>query len=556
MMAVHQEMSIGAESFRQLSPSEFFYRNREIAGFSNPGRALYQTVREFVENSLDATEVHGILPTIVVQIRREDPHNPNYFTVTVEDNGIGIPNHIVPDAFGRVLYSSKYKYRQTRGMYGLGAKMAILYGQLTTGKPFEIYTSTPRSSKIYYYKLLIDIRRNEPIVLERGSWRKNSGWHGTIARVTIEGDWKKRIRDYIVVYIRRTAIIAPYADLTLAVPQIVSQDPREDGVEIIHYPRATTKLPSPPKEAKPHPLGIDLELLKMMIADTRHRTLKEFLTKSFQRIGDKKALEILRKSGLEPSRNPKTLTSTELKRLYKVMRHEKYLSPSSHALSPIGADLIKIGLKQVLKPEFVEAVTRRPGSYGGHPFIIEAGIAYGGKLTEMMDEISRDALKSQSGPYIVLLRYANKIPLLYDEKADVMWSVVSPDSFNWRTTYKLDQSDVVAVLIHIASTKVPYKGVGKESVAPIDEVKKEMEAAVQELARKLRTYISRKRRLMEAEQKYKTFLKYIPEVSRSLAVIAGDGLGGPDETLMKRIEEKLKRLAEKKVRLIEQQAEA
>ncbi len=552
---VLNEMSAGQESFRQLSPSEFFYRNREIAGFSNPGRALYQTVREFVENSLDATEVHGILPNITVQISREDPNNPEYFTVTVEDNGIGIPNHIIPDAFGRVLYSSKYKFRQTRGMYGLGAKMAILYGQLTTGKPFEIYSSTTRSKRMHYYKMMIDIRKNEPIVLEQGNWTKTSDWHGTITKVTIEGDWRKRIRDYIAVYIKRTAIIAPYADLMLIVPKYDSKDPKTEEYEILHYPRATNKLPVPPRETKPHPLGIDLEMLKMMIADTRYRTMREFLIRSFQRIGDQKAKEILEKAGIESNKNPKTLSSSELKRLYKIMRNEKYISPAADALSPIGAELIKIGLKQVLKPEFVDAITRKPKSYGGHPFIVEAGIAYGGRLTELLDEIAKDALKGQSGPYIALLRYANKIPLLYDEKADVMWSVVNPDDFNWRTTYKLDPNDTVAVLIHIASTKVPYKGVGKESVAAIEEIKKEIETAVQELARKLRVYISKKRKRMEAEQKYRTFLKYIPEVARSLAIIESNGASGPDPSLIKTLEEKLKELAEKKVHLYEESME-
>ncbi len=538
-------MGVTVETFRQLSPSEFFYRNREIAGFSNPGRALYQTVRELVENSLDATEVHGILPSITVQISREDPNNPNYYTITVEDNGIGIPPHVIPDAFGRVLFSSKYKFRQTRGMYGLGAKMAILYGQLTTGKPFEIYSSTPRSKNIYYYKLMIDIRKNVPIVLEQGVWSKNSNWHGTIAKVTIEGEWNKRVRDYVVVYIRRTAIISPYAELTLIAPHY---DPKKEGeYEVIHYPRATTKLPRPPKETKPHPLGVDLEMLKMMIADTTCKTLRDFLVKNFQRIGQKKVEEILKAANLDPERNPKTLSGAELERLYKAMRKMKYIAPSPEPLSPIGADLIKIGLKQVLKPEFVEAVTRRPSSYGGHPFIIEAGIAYGGELPERLDEIAKDSIKGQAGPYIALLRYANKIPLLYDEKSDVMWSIVDPSEFNWRGTYKLDQGDVVAVLLHIASTKVPYKGVGKESVANVKEVADEMRAAVQELARKLRAYLSKKRRMLEAEEKLRTFMKYIPEVARSLAIIAGNGTDGPDPMLQKRIEERLKLLAQQKV---------
>ena len=536
------------ETYRQMSPSEFFARNKEIAGFSNPGRALYQTIRELVENSLDATEVHGILPNIRIQITREDPNYPNHFTVTVEDNGIGIPPHVIPDAFGRVLFSSKYKFRQTRGMYGLGAKMAILYGQMTTGKPVEVYSSTIRSKKIYYYKLSIDVRSNKPIVYEQGVWSKKSDWHGTIVKVTIEGEWNKRVRDYVTVYIKRTAIIAPYADLLLIAPRYDSKEPED--YEIIHYKRATDKLPRPPRETKPHPLGVDIETLKIMIADSKARSIKDFLVKEFQRIGDKKAYEILDKANIAPDRHPKTLTRDELRRLYKVLREGKYISPSPDPLSPIGSDLIKIGLKKVLEPEFVATMTRKPSTYGGHPFIVEGGIAYGGNLQQNLDEIAKDSLKNQNGPYIALLRYANKIPLLYDEKSDVMWNIVDPSRFNWRSTYKVDPNDTIAVLIHIASTKVPYKGVGKESVANVKEIENEMRILVQELGRKLRLYLSRKRRQIAAEQKLLTFKKYIPEVARSLSIIASDGVNGADEEIVKELERKLEEIALKRIKIL------
>ncbi|MBE9391338.1 DNA topoisomerase VI subunit B [Fervidicoccus fontis] len=547
-------MTENVESFRQLSPSEFFYRNKEIAGFSSPSRALYQTVREFVENSLDATEVHGILPNVVISISREDSSNPNYFTVSVEDNGIGIPSNIIPDAFGRILYSSKYKFRQTRGMYGLGAKMAILYGQITTGKPFEIYSSTSRSNKIFYYKLSVDIRKNEPIVFEEGAWEKKTSWHGTIAKVTIEGDWNKRTRDYISVYVKRTAIIAPYADITLIMPKFNGEQEGngEEESEIVCYKRVTDKLPVPPKETKPHPLGIDLEMLKMSISESKNKTIKDFLMKNFQRIGEKKAEEILKIAGIDFDRNPKNLNDKEIEALYKSIKSVDFISPSPDPLSPIGEELIKIGLKQVLNPEFVDAITRKPKSYGGHPFIVEAGIAYGGKLSENLDEIARDSIKGQSGPFIALLRYANKIPLLYDEKADLIWSVVNPDDFNWKNTYKLDPSDIVVVLVHIASTKVPYKGVGKESIAQVEEIRKEVEAAVQELARRLRKYIVKKRKREEAEEKFRIFLKYIPEVAQNLAVFY-DGVS-PEERkkIAQELESTLKAIAEKKVKIIEE----
>lgn len=532
-----------AESFRQMSPAEFFYRNREIAGFTSASRAMYQAVREFFENSLDATEVHGILPRIIVRISREDPNNPDFYTITVEDNGIGIPSTVIPDAFGRVLFSSKYKLRQTRGMYGLGAKMAILYGQQNTGKPFEIYSSTSSSKKIYYYKLMIRMDKNEPLVLEEGEWPKTSRWHGTIVKLTLEGEWSKKTRDYISVYLKRTAIIAPFADIVFISPSI---DGETKEPEIIIYKRVTTKLPPPPKETKPHPIGVDLEMLKMMIAERPSANMKDFLIKSFQRVGEKKAIEILEKAGISPERKASSLTDKELENLYKAIKETKFIAPSSEALSPIGEDLIKIGLREVLQAEFVDAVTRKPKSYGGHPFIVEAGIAYGGKLLEKLDEIAKDSLKGQQGPYIALLRYANKIPLLFDEKADVIWSIVNSEEFNWKTTYKLEQNDVVAVLVHVASTKVPYKGVGKESIAPVEELKEEIEAAVQEVARRLRAYLSKKRKKQEAQEKLRLFMKYIPEIAENLAYFISEGKEVKEKA--KQLERELLEMAKKKIK--------
>ncbi|MEM0501295.1 MAG: ATP-binding protein, partial [Ignisphaera sp.] len=175
------------EKFRAISPAEFFYRNKEIAGFSNPARALYQSVRELLENALDATDAHGILPDIEISIDRS-PDKPMVYRITVKDNGIGIPEKYIPEAFGRVLFSSKYVLRQTRGLFGLGAKMIVLYGQITVGEPAEIVSATIGSKKIYSYKISIDVKENKPIVLQRGVWPNIGGWHGTIVKISVEGD--------------------------------------------------------------------------------------------------------------------------------------------------------------------------------------------------------------------------------------------------------------------------------------------------------------------------------------------------------------------------------
>lgn len=485
------------ESFRAISPSEFFYRNKELAGFSNPARALYQTVRELTENALDATDAHGILPEINIGIDKSDTQGEDIYTVTVQDNGIGIPPHYVPQAFGMVLFSSKYTLRQTRGMFGLGAKMVVLYGQITVGKPVEVITSPIKSSRVYGFKLMIDIKNNEPVVLERSSWRKESGWHGTIVKVSILGDWQ-RSKSKIIDYIRRTHVIAPYAT-------IYFKDP--DG-KIYLFKRVTELIPRPPKETKPHPIGVDLEMLKMMLASTRRKTLAEFLENDFQGVGSITAERILERAGLRSDRSPKRLSQEEIEKLAEAIKsYDGFRRPSADHLSPIGEEILKIGLNSMFKPEFVEAVTRKPTSYAGHAVIIETGIAYGGSVP-----IANDPSE------ILLLRFANKIPLLYDEGSDVSFKVVS--TMDWRD-YEVEFPAPIAVLVHVCSTKVPYKGVGKESIADVPEIEAEIRNGLREVARRLRNYLSRKKREEEVAKRAYSIVKYIPEISRSLSTIVG-----------------------------------
>ncbi len=492
------------ERYESISPSEFFFKNKEIAGFQNPTRALYQTVREFVENAFDATDTHLILPNIRVSIqalkdplleKTDEKEETGKFMVTVEDNGIGVPPHVIPEAFGRVFFSSKYVIRQTRGMYGLGAKMAILYGQTTVGQPVVVHSSTKNSKYVYMRKLMIDIKKNKPQIMEAAQWKKKGKWHGTRVSISLEGNWG-RAKSRIIEYILRTAIISPYAE-------IVFEDP-EGG--ILYIPRKTNKMPKPPTETKPHPQGVDIEQLKMLAKATRSNSIITFLMREFQVIGGKTAdefAEILVNRGIDPNKSPRKLTSKEFEIIYREMKRFKFRAPSAAHLSPIGEELITIGLKSMYDPEFVSAITRRPSAYAGHAFIVEVGIAYGGKIP--------------SSPQPFLLRYANKIPLLYDEGADVSRKVL--DSINWKL-YKIDFPAPLVVLVHVASTKIPYKGVGKESISDVPEIESEIRNAVQDLARRLRVYLGKKHREYEVRRRITSIAKYIPEIALSLAILS------------------------------------
>jgi DNA topoisomerase-6 subunit B len=502
-------MSIPNEKYKSLSAAEFFKKYPELTGFSNPARALYQTIRELVENSLDATDVHGILPTIKISINKV-MDNDDIYLVSVEDNGIGIPPNNVPAAFAKVLYSSKYVLRQTRGMYGLGIKAAVLYSQMYTGQPVEVVSAPLNSSRVYFFKLQIDISQNEPVIITKGSAPNRNTWHGTLVKINILGDWGKS-KQRIFEYIKRTAIITPYAEFFY----------RDAENHLYVFRRLTNKMPLPPKTVKPHPYGVDIELLKELIREKEESVVLNLLRENFQGIGEVTAKEVLERAGIGINKKNKNLTQEEIKKLADVLRtYEKFRPPSSDALSSIGEELIKIGLKETLNAEFVEAVSRSPKVYSGHPFIVEAGVAYGGKI-ELSDEPQ-------------LLRYANKIPLLYDEKSDVTWKVVS--EIDWKR-YGVEFPAPLVIMVHVCSTKIPYKSTGKESISDVIEIEKEIKNAVSQVARKLKDYLTQLKKREEAKKRLLNFLKYSSEVANSLAYIKTNG----DEKKIKDEENKLRR---------------
>jgi len=404
-------------SYKAISAADFFYRNRDIAGFDNPTRAIYTAVRELVENSLDACEDGGILPEIKVIMKNE---GDNVYQITVEDNGIGVPRDNIQSCFGRILYGSKYTHRQARGRFGLGGKMAFLYGQITTHKPLHIISSAVDSEWVYDVKLRIDIQTNQPELIEWNRRKNGSGWHGTIIEFSLEGDWP-RARKQIVEYIRETALITPYATILFVDP---------DGV-LYYFTRSIKKLPPPPTEVQPHPVGVDVERVTRIIGETKTRDMVTFMRTHFHRVGPKTAQKFLKSVGIPENTDPKSLTTTQIVELVRKMKtFGEFLPPDAKCLSPLGEELLKSGIEKELKPDFAAVTQRPPSSYGGHPFIVEVGIAYGGEVPRKEN--------------IVLYRYANRIPLLYDEYKDVSAKVIR--SIPW-SRYKIKPGMPIAVFV-------------------------------------------------------------------------------------------------------------
>jgi DNA topoisomerase-6 subunit B len=398
---------------RDISVSEFFAKNRHLLGFDNPRKALLTTVKEAVDNSLDACEEAGIVPEIWVTI--ESTGN-NRYKVSVQDNGPGIVKKQIPLIFGKLLYGSKFhRLRMSRGQQGIGISAAGMYGMLTTGKPVKIISKISPKKPAHYFELQIDTKRNQPEIINgKGEGVDiNAGKHfhdelkkhgidwethyaapegkepqevksGTRVTIELEGRFI-RGRGSVDEYLEETAIANPHVTLHYTDCEANQK----------HYNRSTTDLPPEPKEIKPHPYGIELGRLLTMLKDTSASTTSAFLTDSFSRVSSSIARKICEAAKITTRSNPHRIGRQEADALFQAIQNTRISAPATDCLVPIGEPLILKGLHQVVPGEFYCAATRPPSVYRGNPFLIEVGLAYGG--VSAAQKVSLENLKDLLG---------------------------------------------------------------------------------------------------------------------------------------------------------------
>ena len=495
-MGIAHEM---AKKQKEISVAEFFEKNRHILGFDSLTKSLVVSVKEAVDNSLDACEEARILPDILVQI---ESVGKDEYKVIVEDNGPGIIRKNVPYVFAKLLYGSRFHaLRQSRGQQGIGISAVVLYGQLSTGKPARIISKIEDEEVGYEFLLSINTKKNEPRVIKEEPviWHRE---HGTRVEITIRGRYMKG-KQSVYEYLQQTAIVNPHAQITFIEP---------DGRKTV-FKRVSDNLPPRTREIKPHPHGIELGELINMVRNTKAYRLTSFLTSEFSRVSPKIAEKICRLAYLPGDMRPQDITLSEAKRILNAFGRIKFMSPPTDCLSPIGETLIKKGLKNVLgplKPGFyAQPITRDPKVYSGNPFIVEAGIVYGGELP-----------KDQS---VKILRFANRVPLLYQQGADVITKAIS--SLDWRR-YGLEQRGgegipigPAIIIVHIASTRIPFTSEAKEAVADVPEIREEIQLALKSLGRQLKMYRVKKERKKKLSEKFFLVNKILPEIAKKSAEI-------------------------------------
>jgi len=481
-----------AKKQRSISVSEFFTKNRHLLGFDNPRKALLTTVKEAVDNSLDACEEAHILPDIKVVIKPTG--KDDRFIIVVEDNGPGIVKQQVPNIFGKLLYGSKFhKLSQSRGQQGIGVSAAAMYGQLTTGTSTKIISKVASKKEGHYYELHLNTKTNEPEIVKEEEV-DNGMKQGVRVEIELEAKYQKG-KQSVDEYLKQVAIANPHVHTSYVNPEN----------QQIEFPRVTKELPEEAKEIKPHPYGVELGILMKMLRDTRAKTLQSFLMKDFSRVSAKVAKKICEKANLYVNSRPSRIATKEVDALFKAIKEVKIMAPPTNCLSPIGEDLLIKGLKKEVNAEFYEAVTRPPSVYRGNPFQIEVAMAYGGGL-------ERDDL-------VRVFRFANRVPLQYQPGACASTKAVVDTT--WRN-YGLSQgrgalpSGPIMIVVHIASVWVPFTSESKEAIAHYPEIIKEMKLALQECGRKVASYIRKTVKAKEFTERVNLFEKYIPELASSL----------------------------------------
>ncbi|MBZ0171646.1 MAG: DNA topoisomerase VI subunit B, partial [Phycisphaerales bacterium] len=445
---------------REISVSEFFAKNRHLLGFDNPRKALLTTVKEAVDNALDACEEAEILPDIEVRIEEltapASTTKAGKYRVTITDNGPGIVRRQVENIFGKLLYGSKFhRLKMSRGQQGIGISAAGMYGLMTTGRPMVITTRPKKTRPAHHLELAMDTSKNKPEVtidVETDDFPKTSSGTGTRVVIELEGKYV-RGKTSVEAYLEQTAIANPHAEITFippdkAVPSegfttedtesteerqgsLIQDSDSTDSTSVVSvnsvvqneseaivrttehadrivYPRAVDENPPETSEIKPHPYGVELGSFLRMLKNTPEKQLGGFFKREFCRVPPAVVKQVC---DAATSKN-KTITGQSYvskidhaaaEKIYRALQDAKLRSPPTDCLAPIGVRTMLAGLLKGVKAEFYAASTRNPSVYRGNPFQIEAAIACGGNLPG--DQSAR------------VIRFANRVPLLYQQSS-------------------------------------------------------------------------------------------------------------------------------------------
>jgi DNA topoisomerase-6 subunit B len=478
------------------STAEYFSKNLQQVGFSSQVKAVLTTLKEAVDNSLDACEEAGILPEVHVTIEKAGPgslKNSDQIRIRVEDNGPGIDADDISKVFGEYLASSKFgRGRCSRGQQGIGISAATTWAQLTSATGARVITKTSAMRKAVRCLVEVDIKHNKGVLKERESvdWDRS---HGTSVEFLIDGRIQLNGEAGLLNYLSGTALVNPHLTLVYKLPEL----------EPHRIDRVSNTIPEIPEAVEPHPHTMKLgEFIAHSHLFGRVK-VGAWLKKGFSRVHEGTIKDLV-KAGVKASLFEKSvdaLGEADFKELFMAIQNVQLMAPSTKSVLAIGEDALSKSIKRLGAIDFFSVVSRKPTICDFKPVQVEVAIAR-----------TEDRSVEPDSP-VQVLRFANRVPLQFDKSACAMVQALT--SVNWRA-YGLAQpkeslpQGPYIIAISVVSPFIKFKNASKETVDASDELVEEIRRTLIQAGQRLSKHIRREEKANELEEKIRHIEQFGP----------------------------------------------
>lgn len=490
------------------STAEYFAKNLQQVGFSSPVKAVLTTLKESMDNSLDACEEAGILPSIIVEIKKVGKggaRSTDLIEISVEDNGPGLEATDMTKVFGEYLASSKFgRGRCSRGQQGIGISAATTWAQLTNAAGVQVISKTKSMRKAVRAQVDVDIKGNRGVVKNKETfqWDKN---HGTRVTFRIDGRIQLKGDGGLLTYLEGTTLVNPHLELNYTLLDNPS----------VHIERVSDTIPQVPPATLPHPHTMKLGEFITHAGVYGKVTLRKFLKTGFSRITDS-TIKDFQGYGVT-----KTLLDTHLskikevqfKKTFQAIQETELPNPSTKSVLTVGEESLSKSILRIGEVDFFSVVTRKPKICDYKPVVIEVALA-------------RFLNRGKEDGSVQLLRFANRVPLQFDKGACAITKAI--ESVNWRA-YGLSQSKnslpqgPYIFAVSVVSPFIKFKNASKETIDASDELVDEIRLAVMRAGQKLSRHIKREAKAADLERKTAHIEKFGPVLVETLVRLTSAG---------------------------------
>ncbi|MFN9066696.1 MAG: DNA topoisomerase VI subunit B [Bdellovibrionales bacterium] len=511
------------QEITKSSTAEYFAKNLQQVGFSSPTKAVLTTLKEAVDNSLDACEQAEILPELHVEIKKVgtgSSKNTDLIKIIVEDNGPGIDGDDLAKVFGEYLASSKFGRGQcSRGQQGIGISAATTWAQMTNAKGVQVISKTKTMRKAISAQVDVDIKTNNGILKNKESldWSKP---HGTRVEFVMDGRIQLNGDGGLVTYMEGTILLNPH----LTVVYKLADN------EKVKVERVSTTVPEIPGATLPHPHTFKLGEFITHATLFGKVSLSKFLKTGFSRVSDASIQDFI-KAGMPKNLVEKSITSLteeDFKKVFTAVQNSELMAPSTKSVLTVGEDSLSKSIGRLGEVDFFAVVTRKPRICDFKPVVVEVALAR-----------FKDRNQEADAP-VQLLRFANRVPLQFDKSGcAITWAI---ESVNWKS-YGLQQPKDSLPLgpyvfaVSVVSPFIKFKNASKETIDASEELVGEIRLALIQAGQKLSRHIKKEFKEADLERKLAHIEQFGPILVEKLAVLVG-----ANEARRKKAEEGLKKI--------------